>query len=301
MDDEGLFTIGWLSRRTGMPVRTIRYWSDVGALPPAERSEGGYRLYDAGAVARLELIRTLRDLGLGLDDVRRVLERKVTLADVAAVHVDALDAQIRTLRIRRAVLSTVARRRSGTEETKRLNDLARLSAEQRRRVIESFVDEVFGGPDADPELRNRQRHTEAGLPDDPTPEQVDAWVELAELVRDPDFRRRMRDMVEHNTRGRAGQAPGAFMWFAKKVVWQVGQARESGVRPDSPEAAEVVGRLLGDMDADGRAAVRERLEAGLFAEAERYRHLMAVINGREPKPSHADDFAWLLAALRAHP
>ncbi len=301
MDDEGLFTIGWLSRRTGMPVRTIRYWSDIGVLPPAERSEGGYRLYDAGAVARLELIRTLRDLGLGLDDVRRVLERRVTLADVAAVHVDALDAQIRTLRIRRAVLSTVARRRSGTEETKLLNDLARLSAEERRRVIENFVDEVFGGLDADPELRNRLRHTEITLPDDPTPEQVDAWVELAELVRDPDFRRRMRDMVEHNTRNRTGQEPGAFMWFAKKVVWQVGQARENGVRPDSPEAAEVVARLLGDMDAGGRAAVRQRLEAGLFAEAERYRHLMAVINGREPKPSHADDFAWLLAALRAHP
>ncbi|MFI7626566.1 MerR family transcriptional regulator [Microbispora rosea] len=301
MDDEGLFTIGWLSRRTGMPVRTIRYWSDVGALPPAERSEGGYRLYDAGAVARLELIRTLRDLGLGLDDVRRVLERKVTLADVAAVHVDALDAQIRTLRLRRAVLSTVARRRSGTEETKLLNELARLSAEERRRIIENFVDEVFGGLDADPELRNRLRHTEIGLPDDPTPEQVDAWVELAELVQDPGFRRRMRDMVRHNARNRGEQGPGGFMWFAKKVAWQVGEARENGVRPDSPEAVEVVGRLLGDMDADGRAAVVQRLEAGLFAEAERYRHLMAVINGREPKPSHADDFAWLLAALRAHP
>ncbi|WP_182882640.1 MULTISPECIES: MerR family transcriptional regulator [unclassified Microbispora] len=306
MDDEGLFTVGRLSRRTGMPARTIRYWSDVGVLPPAGRSEGGYRLYDAGAVARLELVRTLRDLGLGLGDIRRVLERKVTLADVAAVHVDALDAQIRTLRIRRAVLSTVARRRSGTEEMnteemKLLNDMARLSAEERRRIVEDFVDEVFGGLDADPELRNRMGHTRVDLPDDPTPEQVDAWVELAELVRDPDFRRRMRDMVEHNSRGRAGQEPGAFAWFAKKVVWLAGQAREDGVSPDSPEAAEVVTRLLGDMDAAGRAAVRERIEAGLYAEADRYRRLMAVINGREPKPSHADDFAWLLDALRAHP
>ncbi|WP_169982159.1 MerR family transcriptional regulator [Microbispora sp. H10836] len=301
MDDEGLFTIGRLSRRTGLPVRTIRYWSDVGALPPAGRSEGGYRLYDAGAVARLELVKTLRELGLGLDDVRRVLERRVTLAEVAAVHVSALDAQIRTLRLRRAVLSAVARRRSGTEEMKRLNDLARLSAEERRRIIEDFVDEVFGGLDADPELRRRLRHTEIDLPDDPTPEQADAWVELAGLVRDPGFRRRMRDMVEQNTRGRAGQEPGAFMWFAKKVAWIAGEARENGVRPESPEAAEVVARLLGDMDAAGRAAVRERLEAGLFAEAERYRHLMALINGREPKPSHADDFAWLLEALRAHP
>ncbi|MEV4460444.1 MerR family transcriptional regulator [Microbispora sp. NPDC049633] len=300
-DDEGLFTIGRLSRRTGLPVRTIRYWSDVGALPPAGRSEGGYRLYDADAVARLELVKTLRELGLGLDDVRRVLERRVTLAEVAAVHVSALDAQIRTLRLRRAVLATVARRRSDTEEMKRLNDLARLSAEERRRIIEDFADEVFGGLDADPELRRRLRHTEVYLPDDPTPEQVDAWVELAGLVRDPDFRRRMREVVEQNTRGRAGQEPGAFMWFAKKVAWAAGEAREKGVRPQSPEAAEVVARLLGDMDAAGRAAVRERLEAGLFTEAERYRRLMAVINGREPKPSHADDFAWLLEALRAHP
>lgn len=301
MDDEGLFPIGWLSRRTGMPVRTIRYWSDVGVLPPAGRSEAGYRLYDASAVARLELIKTLRELGLGLDDVRRVLERKVTPADVAAVHVDALDAQIRTLRLRRAVLSAVARRRSGMEEMKLLSDLARLSAEERRRIIEDFVNEVFSGLDADPELKRRFRHTEIDLPDDPTPEQVDAWVELAELVRDPEFRRRMRDMVEYNTRGSAGQEPGAFTWFAKKVAWLVGPARENGVRPDSPEAAEIVSRLLGDMDAAGRAAVRERLEAGLFAEADRYRRLMAIINGREPKPSHTEDFAWLLDALRAHP
>ncbi|MFJ9911031.1 MerR family DNA-binding protein [Actinacidiphila glaucinigra] len=45
-------------------------------------------------MARLELIRTLRDLGLGLEDVRRVLERETTtVAAVAAVHVEALDAQ----------------------------------------------------------------------------------------------------------------------------------------------------------------------------------------------------------------
>ncbi|KAA9381289.1 MerR family transcriptional regulator [Microbispora cellulosiformans] len=300
MDDEGLFTVGRLSRRTGMPARTIRYWSDVGVLPPAGRSEGGYRLYDAGAVARLELVRTLRDLGLGLDDVRRVLERRSTLAEVAAVHVDALDARIRTLRIRRAVLSTVARRRSGTEETKLLNDLARLSAEERRRIVEDFVDDVFGAHGGEQEPGNRARHIRIDLPDDPTPEQVDAWVELAGLVRDPGFRRRMRDLVEHGmVEQGAGREPEGFARFAKRVVSLVGQARENGVSPGSPEAAEVVARLLGDADAAGRAAVRERIETGAYAEADRYRSLMAVINGREPKPSHADDFAWLLDALRA--
>jgi DNA-binding transcriptional MerR regulator len=66
-------------------------------------------LYDAACLARLELIVTLRELGLGLADVRRVLEARASIAEVAAVHLDALDAQIRTLRLRRAVLAAVVR------------------------------------------------------------------------------------------------------------------------------------------------------------------------------------------------
>ena len=70
-----LFTIGQLARRTGVPTRTIRFWSDAGLVPPAARSGSGYRLYDVGAVARLDLVRTLRELGLGLDVVQAVLSR----------------------------------------------------------------------------------------------------------------------------------------------------------------------------------------------------------------------------------
>ncbi len=91
MDDDGslLLTIGQLAGRTGLAVRTIRYWSDIGAVPPAGRSSGGHRLYDAQSLARLELVATLRELGLGLDEVRRVLAREATVTDVAAAQVDA--------------------------------------------------------------------------------------------------------------------------------------------------------------------------------------------------------------------
>lgn len=65
---------------TGLPVRTIRFWSDEVALPPVARSESGYRLYDAESLARLELIRTLRKLGLSLDDVRKVLGGETDIA-----------------------------------------------------------------------------------------------------------------------------------------------------------------------------------------------------------------------------
>ena len=115
--DAELFTIGQLARRTGVPARTIRFWSDAGLVPPSARSGSGYRLYDADAAARLDLVRTLRELGLGLDVIEAVLSRARTVAEVAAAHVAVLDAQIRTLRLRRAVLSTVARNGHTIEET----------------------------------------------------------------------------------------------------------------------------------------------------------------------------------------
>ncbi|MFI6735127.1 MerR family transcriptional regulator [Nonomuraea sp. NPDC050451] len=71
-----LYTIGQLAQRTGLHPRTIRFWSDSGIVPPARRSDGGYRLYDAEAVARLDLVRTLRELGLGLDAVQQILEKR---------------------------------------------------------------------------------------------------------------------------------------------------------------------------------------------------------------------------------
>ncbi|WP_460808558.1 MerR family DNA-binding protein [Micromonospora zhanjiangensis] len=253
-------------------------------------------------MARLELIRTLRELGLGLADVRRVLARETTVAAVAAVHVTALDAQIRALRLRRAVLAGLARREPRPEETTRLNRLARLADVERRRIVEDFLDEVFDDLDADPTLRQRLRYPGTELPDEPAPEQVEAWLELAELARDPDFRQRMRAMIEHSAAGRAaggpGGEPGAYRWFARKVAGLVGAARERGVAPTDPAAADLLDRLLGPVD---RSAVLTRVEAGADPRIARYRELLAAVEGVPAPPSTTADHAWLAAALRAHP
>ncbi|GIH24360.1 hypothetical protein Aph01nite_26700 [Acrocarpospora phusangensis] len=79
-DDAELFTVGRLARRTGLPVHTIRFWADSGVVAEARRSAGGYRLFDAAAVARFELVKTLRELGIGLEDIQRILTRRVTVA-----------------------------------------------------------------------------------------------------------------------------------------------------------------------------------------------------------------------------
>ncbi|MET9383867.1 MerR family transcriptional regulator [Streptomyces sp. NPDC002928] len=296
-DGTGLFTIGELARATGLSVRTIRYWSDEGALPPVARSAGGYRLYDAASVARLELIRTLRELGLGLGDVRKVLAGETTVAEVAAAHVKALDAQIHSLKVTRAVLSTVARRGSTAEEMTLMNKLARLSAAERRRIVEDFMTEIFEGIDtADPDIRRRLRFAAANLPDDPTPDQVDAWVELAELIQDPEFRALMRRMIEFNAADRGPDVPpGTSLWFMSRLIQLSGEALRQGIAPEAPEAEDVLREVLGDGD---RAAVLERLTAAVNVRVNRYRELSAIVNGLEPQSSHEEEFAWVVAALR---
>ncbi|MER6135642.1 MerR family transcriptional regulator [Streptomyces sp. NPDC001815] len=298
MDEENpeVLTIGQLARRTKLAVRTLRFWSDKGAVPPVARSAGGYRLYDAEAVARVDLVRTLRELGFGLDDVVRVVSGRTTVAEVADAHVAALDAQIRSLKVSRAVLSTVARRGATVEETTLMNRLARLSAAERKQTLDEFKEEVFGGIH-DQGLRDRMRTYDVELPDDPTPAQVDAWIELAELVRDPEFRIRLRAWMELNTPvpGRE-RPPGASIWWARHIVSTVAEARKDGVSPEGAIAAKLLSDSFGEVD---RAAVLRSLEAGIEAGAERYRWLVARVRGQKASPDATEELKWLARALHA--
>lgn len=324
-----MFTIGQLARRTGVPARTIRFWSDAGLVPPAARSGSGYRLYDADAAARLDLVRSLRELGLGLDVVQAVLSRTRTVAEVAAAHVAVLDAQIRTLRLRRAVLSTVARHDHTIEETLTVHKLARLSAQERQQIIDDFVDGIFAGTDpAAPGMgiARGMRQMPAELPDDPSPEQVNAWVELAELVADEGFRQRARAMVlagqqagqqaAQQAAQQAGQpsgqqaapqnAPGGASTGGEAqpgyqaIAEHAARAAAQGIAPGSPEGQAVLDRIVAPgTPAAQRARILEQLETFTDARVERYWQLLAVINGQPVPPTMVPGFEWLIAALRA--
>ncbi|MER6047186.1 MerR family transcriptional regulator [Streptomyces sp. NPDC001793] len=299
-DPTEMLTIGELARRTGVAVRTIRFWSDSGVIAPNGRTTGGFRLYDAGAVARVELVRTLRELGLDLDTVRQVVDRQVTVRDVARAHVRALDAEIRTLRVRRAVLDRVARQDSTTEELRLMHELARMSADERQRIIDDFVRETFDGVDPQApgaHIAQAMSAMPAHLPADPTSEQVDAWVELAELVSDEAFRRRVREMAVAGARGGprpAGPDPA-------KVAEHAGQAVRDEIAPASGEGQEILHRIVDPhLPMSERALLAGQLATFTDRRVERYWQLLAVLNGRPPVPSHVPAFEWLIAALRSH-
>jgi DNA-binding transcriptional MerR regulator len=310
MDDAPLRTIGELARLTGLSVKTIRFWSDAGVVPPTDRTPAGYRLYGPDALARLDLVRTLRDLGVDLATIQRVLEREVTVAEVAAVHAEALDVQIRTLRLRRAVLRAVARRGSTPEELELMHKLAKLTDQERRRLITDFIDEAFEGLDVGPEFISKMREAMPVLPDDPTPAQADAWVELAELVSDQDFRAGVRRAAAYQAAERAeGARTGteADRQLVELVRERGELALAAGVLPGSAAARPVVDELAGAFAAlfervDGpafRAWLLERMEQGNDPRYERYWQLIATVNGWPVGPALGPAFGWFADALRA--
>ncbi|WP_246018587.1 MerR family transcriptional regulator [Saccharothrix australiensis] len=298
------YSIGDLARMTGLSTRTIRFYSDSGLVPVAGRTAGGFRTYDVDGLARLKLVRTLRDLGVDLPTAQRVLAREVSVADVARTHADAIDAQLRTLRLRRAVLRVVAR----NGEVEAVHELARLSEEERQAILDDFFDEVFGGLELDPAFRDRMRSVRVELPDDPTAEQLEAWVELANLVRDEDFRASIRRMSERHQEMRAqgadlstGGTPEQLEAF-QHVMSRARAALDAGVPPASEEARRIVEEInerWGDVLAVrvGPELSRWLAEFG-DPRAERYWSLLAVINGWPPVPDTTAERAWLAEAGR---
>lgn len=299
----GFLTIGELARRTGLTTRTIRFYSDEGLLPPAERTHAGYRLYDAESLARLELLRTLRELGLGLPDASAALAGRSSVADLARQHVTLLDEQIRVLRMRRAVLRAIARNDSELDEVKLMKNLATMTDEERAKLIDDFWDEVTAGLDMNPDFEAGMRSAKPVLPDDPTPEQLQAWLDLAELVQDKDFRRRIRAMGEGHAAAREAGEPMGDPEEGVKEQWYrwsdaAGEAMDAGLSPSSPAGRALATEIAAAM-ATTPAEAADRMAAGTDVDAERYWQLMAVINGWPQYPTQVPRAEWLAAALRA--
>ena len=73
MTRAGLLQIGQVAERTGLSLRTIRWYEEEGLVVPTARSDGGFRLYSDADVARLELIKRMKPLGFALEEMRELL------------------------------------------------------------------------------------------------------------------------------------------------------------------------------------------------------------------------------------
>ncbi|MBE9008085.1 heavy metal-responsive transcriptional regulator [Fortiea sp. LEGE XX443] len=104
--------IGVVAKESGVPIKTIRYYEELGLLKSSGRTEGGFRLFNSDVLARLHFIKRAQSLGLSLLEIKEFLNVhdggelpcehiKIKLED----KVDAIDEQIRQLLILRQELS----------------------------------------------------------------------------------------------------------------------------------------------------------------------------------------------------
>ena len=109
--------IGELSRRTNVPTKTIRYYEEIGVLPPPERADNGYRNYDPDMIDRLTFVKDAQGTGLSLGEIGYILDLRskgvVTCHHVVGLlerHLADLDRHITTLRKTRKKLQALTER-----------------------------------------------------------------------------------------------------------------------------------------------------------------------------------------------
>lgn len=109
----GLLSIGRLAERCGLNVSAIRYYEEVGLIPPALRKPSGHRVYGNEVQQTLTLIRQCRDFGFSIDDTRALLslsssgDKSCTEArDIAQTHLDAVQAKLAELQVLQTSLAS---------------------------------------------------------------------------------------------------------------------------------------------------------------------------------------------------
>lgn len=165
--------VGALARLTGVSVRTLHFYDEIGLLCPSQRSESGYRLYSQCDIVRLGQIRSLRHIGFSLQEVQNCLAHADSSPQqIIALHLARLNEQIESqqqLQIRLAKAQAQLQNRKS------------VSVEDFLKIIEAMtMTEKYFSPEQLAELENRRQ----AVGEDRIHEVEAEWPRLMDEVRE---------------------------------------------------------------------------------------------------------------------
>jgi len=217
--------VGELAKRTGLSVRTLHYYDEIGLLSPSRRTEAGHRLYAAHDVVRLQQIKSLRHLGFGLEEIRACLDRPdFPLSRVIELHLSRLREQIELQQKVRDRLEAMAARLRAADDVS-AEELVKMATE----VIEmSERSERYYTPEQREYLEQRRR----SLGEERIREVEEEWPRLIEQVRaemdagtDPanervqQLARRWMELIQEFTGGDPGiERSVSNMWRQEETI-----------------------------------------------------------------------------------
>ncbi|WP_037923745.1 MerR family transcriptional regulator [Streptomyces violaceorubidus] len=313
--NDGLCGIGELAEGAGVTVKTVRFYSDRGLLPEASRSAGGHRRYGPEALDRLRMIRSLRALGLGVPEVRRILDERHTdgtaaggareggaLEAAVAGRLREVGSELRALRWREAALRLVQESAPG-EQADRLRLIGAVSVPPSTAPLVRFW---RGWLPARMSTRSAGAFLDVAVPqppDDPAPAQVLAFARLNALALAPCPGTARPQPEAHRSAGAWG---AAVLYAGLAEAYELAGAHlRRGREPHPSEALD--GFVTAYADAYGvrdTPGFRRRLAGQLAADPrlDGYWELVAEVNtapGGRPEPTPGTAHDWLLAALTA--
>lgn len=307
------YTIGELARRSEISTRRIRFYADAGLLSPG-RTVAGYRVFDDRDLVVLDLIRSLREAGAGLDSIRSLLKQDVTLKDLLTVRLSDVEASIRRQKALAATLRmTLATNNPTLHDLRRISQMIGHSQAQRYATAKAFLHMTTDGVSYDPRWRSTMVDLIAApsLPDDPTTEQVDAWLELNDLLSNDRLRRLLRAQAVDTGRNaeflRVRDEPEIWRARENQIMDKAQAALRKGLSPASSEGQQLADEYIAFMawnrglpdDAKFRDTVRDMWVEGELID--RFWHCVGVLNGDDSMASA--EYKWLATAtaLRLQP
>lgn len=148
-DKQNFYTIEQVASRTGFTKRTLRYYEEVGLLPPTGRTEGNYRRYNDEDIQRLDRIKKLRDLlGFSLTDIRKLMEAEDERGQIKVAYRHETEAAAKVAQLDRAdelirvQLALIEQKIDGLEEmrTALLANLERHELKRKELLKDTHID-----------------------------------------------------------------------------------------------------------------------------------------------------------------
>ncbi|MEV0683122.1 MerR family transcriptional regulator [Nocardia sp. NPDC050378] len=286
-------TIGELAARTGVAVRTIRYYCDEGLLA-AERTSTGHRIFGPDAIDRLVLLRRLRALGIGLSAIADVLAGTRALGEVIAAEREAVVGELAALRRREALLTAVTGGAGEVGDGVNLIAAVAEPAAARDVLVDFWRNQL--APLPAPVLHDFIEMNVPSPPVDPDPQHLLTYAELVAAVRDPRLKAAMFDTVRHSAVPGVRDEKGLLLSVAQACLSAVplvaiGEQPRPGAELDHYVHAHAAARAERDTP-----EFRRRLALGAADHrVRRYWHLTTALTG-EPVTSGAAHL-WLFDAL----
>lgn len=247
------FAIGELAKRTGVPIKTIRFYSDQGVLPPVETTDAGYRRYAESDIVRLETVRTLRAAGFNVATIRNMLDRQLDPDDAVQLQIKAIAMQERTLRRQRSVLERMLASNDLADNAGRSRALALLSSAERSTFLRNQLDAGIQDVQVDQTWwTNFQAAAIEGIPEDLDDEQLAAWVELVGMTSEPSFSEAINRTAQpfwNEFMQESGMDAASWQRHQQMLIEHIKLALHSGIKPDSPPASDILEAWMCDLEA----------------------------------------------------